>query len=169
MNALLTLAEPTRYKERDIQNALETLWPCLSLRYPLLINPVDIMPSTWCPDMVALNTSQTACLVIELKGIPPNGGELLAIKQVVGYAKVLQKEYRELRVQPVVIGPYSSHGPVGFVHRKSYDVVVVNLRALGKYLIGIAESTMVAQGKATTSPYAKGCLDILFVDSVDTS
>ena len=167
-NPLVVLAHLDRFQERDIQNALVELWPCISLRYPLLVRPNVIMPDTWAPDLVAVNNYQNECLVIELKGIPPAGPAEQALRQLLRYATELQDVYKALYIRPVLIGPYVKWGPIHRLHRKRFDVSFVSIRRLSQYLLDAAAESLKQAGRESVQD-ALGCLDVLFVEQEEMS
>ena len=163
MNPLSVLSDPERYKEIYITRALIDLWPCISHHYPLTIERLSIMPSWWQPDIVAVNRVKQACLVIEVKGVPPANTKDESQQQLLKYVTQLHARYQGLTIWPVLIGPYGKDGALHYVHRKRHDIAVVDLQSLCYYLLSNAAKLMlVASEKAP--PEVPGCIDVLFSD-----
>jgi hypothetical protein len=148
---LLTLLNSNMYLERDLQEAIESLWPCLSSTYELLppqtFRDRNTRLSKWRPDITAQNQNNGNLLIVEMKS-KHGYNRNKAIDQVIGYAKRYRKVYPKVKdIKLLVIGPWEQPGRqvFEFVQRDGYRVGAANIEDIGNFLVMQAERMLLNQ------------------------
>jgi hypothetical protein len=140
------LVNPEYYPEKDIQEAIENLWPCFFGEYRLLSRSQVNMSNNWRPDIVAAYETKGEprhhLLIIELKGKPAANPQSDAIDQLVGYAKSVHETYPDTPLRLLLIGPWSRDNSIDCIERDGYEVGIMRIESIGMRLTKIAEDYM---------------------------
>ena len=148
--AMDVLENPQFYSEKDLQEAVESLWSVLFHDSVQLGRESTGMPKTWQPDIVAYDRKESVWLVVELKSKPPSGSREQALRQVARYARQMLDTFPEYRLRPVLIGPWDKGYLWRTIDVDGMNITQINVISLGNQVHALFENLV------------RWCLDVPF-------